>query len=134
MLYVTLFLCVIVSTFLLSRYIAAKTRLVEHDIDKAISRKLSKSPLNVEVLRLKEENGVLRNLLLDMVENEASGVKAAPQTQDQKNLLMSARLQRRREIFGEAIFALQQAGGSRGPATPSKSTAKPTQAETGRHP
>src|SRR5688572_4618683 len=107
MLYVVLFLCVIVSTFLFGRFIAAKTRLVEQDIEKTIARKMSKSPLNVELLRLKEENGVLRNLLIDMVENEASVAKAAPQTPDEKNRVMNARMHRRREIFGEAIFALQ---------------------------
>lgn len=110
MLYAALFLCVLVSTFLFGRFIAAKTRLVEKDIENTIARKISKSSLNVELLRLKEENGVLRNLLLDMVENEASVAKAAPQTPGQKNLAMSARTQRRREIFGEAIFALKQAG------------------------
>ncbi|KQS91247.1 hypothetical protein ASG42_11160 [Rhizobium sp. Leaf391] len=107
MLYVSLSLCVIVSTFLVGRFFAAKTRLVEKDIEDAIARKLSTSSLNVELLRLKEENGVMRNLLIDMVENEASVAQAAPQTPDQKNRAMNARTQRRREIFGEAVFALQ---------------------------
>ncbi len=65
-------LCVLISAFFIGRFFTAKARLVEKTIEETIERKLSKSPIHAELLRLREENGVMRNLLIDMVENEAS--------------------------------------------------------------
>lgn len=112
MLHLSLSLSIIICTFFVARFLAAKTRLVERDTDATIARKLKTSPINVELERLTEENGVLRNLLIDMVENEASVPRQTPDTTNEVNLAMKARMQRRREIFGEAVFNLQKAGKS----------------------
>jgi hypothetical protein len=86
--------------------LAAKTRLVEKAIDDAISRKLASSPVKNDLTRLSEENSVMRNLLIDMVENEGSvAIAMAP---DDAARAFNLRTQRRREIFGEAVFVLQQ--------------------------
>ena len=112
MLHLSLSLSIIICTFFVARFLAAKTRLVERDTDATIARKLKTSPINVELERLTEENGVLRNLLIDIVENEASVPRQTPDTTNEVNLAMKARMQRRREIFGEAVFNLQKAGKS----------------------
>lgn len=116
MLYVTISLCVIVCTFFIGRFFAAKTRLVEKDNDEAIIRKLSASPMNIELRRLREQNGVMRNLLIDMLENEGSVAPASTVTADDQARAMKARIERRREIFGEAVFALQQGGNNKSTA------------------
>jgi hypothetical protein len=113
MLYLSLSLSIIVCAFFVARFLAAKTRLVEKDIDATIARKLSTSPVSAEMRRLTEENGVLRNLLIDMVENEASVPRQTSETANEVKLAIEARTRRRREIFGEAVFTLQQAGKSR---------------------
>lgn len=112
MLYLSLSLSIIICTFFVARFFAAKTRYMENDIDATIARKLSTSPVSVEMRRLTEENGVLRNLLIDMVENEASVPRQTSKTANEVDLAMKARTERRREIFGEAVFTLQQAGKS----------------------
>jgi hypothetical protein len=111
MLFAAFSLSAIFCTFFIARFLAAKTRLIEKDIDAAIARKLSKSPLNLELARLKDENGVLRNLLIDMLENEGSVAAPVTTTPAQQDRAMKAKIQRRREIFGEAVFALQAGPG-----------------------
>lgn len=54
-----------------------------------------------------------RHLLIDMLENEGSVATAVIKTPAEQDRAMKARIQRRREIFGETIFALQQAGNAR---------------------
>ena len=110
MLYVSLSLCAVVCTFFIGRFFAAKTRLVEENIDAVITRKLSKSPVNLELLHLREQNGVLCNLLIDMLENESSVGPTLTRSRAEQDRAMKGRIQRRREIFGEAVFVLQQAG------------------------
>ena len=113
MLYLVPALCIVVCAFFIARYFAVKTRHVEKAIDETIARKLATSALNVELSRLKEENGVMRNLLIDMVENEGSVSAVGPaMSAAERTRVMNDRTQRRREIFGEAIFALQQTGKS----------------------
>lgn len=109
----SLSLSIIVCTFFVARFLAAKTRLVKKGIDATIARKLSTSPVSAEMRRLTEENGVLRNLLIDMVENEASVPQQTLETTNEVELALEARTRRRREIFGEAVFTLQQSGKSR---------------------
>jgi hypothetical protein len=116
MLYLCLALCAMFLTFFVGRFFSAKTRLVERTIDETIARKLSASPINIELARLKEENGVMRNLLIDMVENEASLAQATHMSEAEKARAMNSRALRRREIFGEAIFALQHMGDARNSA------------------
>jgi hypothetical protein len=115
MLYVSLSICAVVCTFFIGRFFAAKMRFVEKNIDAAITRKLSKSPVNLELLHLREQNGVLRNLLIDMLENEGSVAPALTKSPTEQDRVMKGRIQRRREIFGEAVFVLQQAGTAGGP-------------------
>lgn len=108
MFYLVICLCAVVGTFFFARYWSAKTRLVEKNITDVIARKHLTSKHSGELRRLREENGVMRNLLLDMVENETSvtaihdGMPAADKTR-----IMNARSQRRHEIFGEAMFILE---------------------------
>lgn len=108
MLYFALALCILTSAFFIGRFFATKTRLVEKSIDETIERKLSTSPIRAELLRLREENGVMRNLLIDMVENEASLAGAARMPEMERTRAENARSLRRREVFGEAILVLQQ--------------------------
>ena len=115
MLYVSLSVCAVVCTFFIGRFFAAKTRLVEENIDAVITRKLSKSPVNLELLHLREQNGVLRNLLIDMLENESSIGPTLTKSRAEQDRAMKGRIQRRREIFGEAVFVLQQASNARRP-------------------
>ncbi len=111
MLYLCLTFSIVVCTTFAVRFFAAKTRLVEKTIEETIARKLASSPLQVELVRLREENGVMRNLLIDMVENEASLAYATQMSEAEKTRAIEARTQRRREVFGEAIAALQKPGG-----------------------
>ena len=106
MLYLLPALFVIACAIYVGRYYVIKARLTQAVLDEAIARKLSTSPLNLEVMHLREQNMVMRNLLLDMVENEASFETNQPKTEQAR--AFSARIQRRREIFGEAVFVLQQ--------------------------
>ncbi|TBF40554.1 hypothetical protein [Rhizobium leguminosarum] len=108
MLYLCLAICAVFLTFAIGRYLSAKTRLVEKTIDETISRKLSASPIKTELSRLKEENGVMRNLLTDMVENEASLAQASYMSEADKARAIEARTTRRREIFGEALLVLRR--------------------------
>ncbi|EJC80654.1 hypothetical protein Rleg4DRAFT_2289 [Rhizobium leguminosarum bv. trifolii WSM2297] len=106
MLYLIPALFVITCAIFVGRYYAIKAGLAQTILDDAIARKLSTSPLNLEVMRLREQNAVMRNLLLDMVENEASVETDRPKTEQAR--AFSARTLRRREIFGEAVFVLEQ--------------------------
>lgn len=109
MFYITLACCVIACAVFIGRYFAARTRLVEKKIDDAVARSLLKSPIMIELRDLKELNGVMRNLLMDLVENEGPGQQSAARlTATDKKRLSSAREQRRREIYGEAVSILQQ--------------------------
>jgi len=109
MFYITLACCVIACAVFIGRYFAARTRLVEKKIDDAVARSLLKSPIMIELRDLKELNGVMRNLLMDLVENEGPGQQSAARlTATDKKRLSGAREQRRREIYGEAVFILQQ--------------------------
>ena len=109
----TLSLCAMVCTFFITRFFAVKTRLVEKNIDAAIVRKLSTAPVNVELDNLREQNLVMRNLLIDMLENEGTVALVATTTPAEQERAIKARIHRRREIFGEAVFALQQISSSR---------------------
>lgn len=108
MMNLVLTLCVLASTFFAGRFFAAKTRMVEQKIDETIERKLSSSPLNSELVRLREENNVMRNLLIDMVENEASLADTANMSENERSRARNARTLRRKEVFGEALLVLQQ--------------------------
>ncbi|MGB8286577.1 hypothetical protein ELI48_11530 [Rhizobium ruizarguesonis] len=110
MLYLCLAVCAMFLTFSFGRYLSARTRLVEKTIDETITRKLSASPIKIELARLKEENGVMRNLLTDMVENEASLAQASHMSEADRARAIDSRTARRREIFGEALLVLRRPG------------------------
>ncbi len=101
-------LCAVVVTFSIARYFVAKSRLVDTKLDEIISQKLSQSEYVRELSRLREENGVMRNLLIDMVENEALPTDTAKMSEPERTRVMKARIQRRREVFGEALLTLKQ--------------------------
>jgi len=97
------------------RYIAAKTRLAEKSIDEAIAKRLYASPLMSELRDLRELNGVMRNLLMDLVEAEdikpqspSSRVSA-----NERKRLYSIREERRREIYAETLVLLRHANVAR---------------------
>lgn len=64
-------------TFFVARFFAVKTRLIEKCSDTAMVRKLSTSREHVELNRLREQNSVMRNLLIDTLEKENSAAAAA---------------------------------------------------------
>jgi len=120
MLYLCLALCTMFLTFSVGRYLSARTRLVEKTIDETIARKLSESPIKIGLARMKEENGVMRNLLIDMVENETSLSQTTHMSKVDKARAENSRRLRRREIFGEAIFTLQRTQNTQSTAPYSK--------------
>jgi hypothetical protein len=107
MFYLALGLCAFVCTVALVRFLHARTRLSEQDMEALIGRKLRTSNFAKQLNHLQEENAVMRNLLKDFVENEASVAVISRQTPlVDKSRLLKARELRRREIFGEAIHLL----------------------------
>ncbi|WP_332303181.1 hypothetical protein [Rhizobium sp. GR12] len=109
MIYILFALCALVTTFFACRYYAARTLLVEHDIDKAIARKFASSGKAIELAKLREENAVIRNLLLDLLENEAAfPVQQATVSKDDLFRMKATRIQRYREILAESRYVLQQ--------------------------
>ena len=108
MFYLVLGLCAVIVTFFVAQYFAAKTRLVEKAINETIARKLLTSKHSTELNRLREENTVMRNLLMDMLENEASLATANRNiSSSEKQRIAGSIAQRRREIFAEAMFTLR---------------------------
>lgn len=109
MFYIVLSLCAVALTFFAARYLAHKARLVENNINEVVARKLLDGQHIEELSRLREDVGVTRNLLLDMVENEASLVGITEKTPaDERTRRVNARTRRRRELFGEALAILQK--------------------------
>ncbi|WP_413708813.1 hypothetical protein [Rhizobium sp. Rhizsp82] len=105
---------------LAARYLLAKTRLTEKSIDAAIARRLHTSPVLSEMRELRELNGVMRNILADLVENEELAVRRpddhrSPAT---RTRLVAMREARRREIYGEAILLLRQTARTRTAESP----------------
>jgi hypothetical protein len=100
--------CVTVCAVLFGRLLLAKARLAEKSIDDAILRRMQRSPALVEMNQLRETNGVLRNLLIDFVENESHTPLGTMDLSDaDARRLFIDRQSRRREIFGEALHALK---------------------------
>ncbi|WCJ64993.1 hypothetical protein [Agrobacterium tumefaciens] len=109
MIYIIFALCALVATFFACRYFAAKTLLVEQEIDKAIARRFLSSEKALELAKLREENAVIRNLLLDLLENEADfPVQPATVSKDDLRRMSVAKIQRYREILAESRHLLQQ--------------------------
>jgi len=109
MLYVLIAMSAIVASFFVCRYYAAKTRLVEKDIEKAIARRAATSDKVVELARIREENAVMRNLLLDLLENETSlPISHTAAAHDDLVRLKISKIQRYREIIAESQHFLRR--------------------------
>ncbi len=111
MLAVIVSVCASICAIVCIRFYALKTRLTEKSIDEAIARRLQASPLMAEVRDLRELNGVMRNLLVDIVEAEDMKPQSAigEISQQERKRLISIRETRRREIYAEALVVLRQA-------------------------
>jgi hypothetical protein len=94
---------------LAARWLMAKVRLTERSIDEVIARRLRSSPAMAEMRDLRELNGVMRNLLTDMVENEglASSRTDGELAPAERKRLLASRDARRREIYAEASVLLR---------------------------
>ena len=103
--------CVIAATIALVHYLTTKTRLAEKMIDQAIGRRLSSTPVMTELVKTREENAVMRNLLIDLVENETStAARMVGATPADQRRHASLRVQRYKEILSEAAYVVQRSG------------------------
>ena len=113
MLYVIVAICALVITFYVCRYYATKTLPLEQDIEKAIARKFATSSKAIELAKLQEENAVMRNLLLDLLENEAAlPIQRASVSQDDLVRMKTVKIQRYREILAESQHVLRHRNAS----------------------
>lgn len=109
MLILVLAACAVVVTFAAVGLLAAKKRLVEHEIEEIVARKLasSREALTVEVLDLREANGVMRNLLIDIAENEATAKAVNDVPAEVLTRITENRLARRRGLLAEVDAVLR---------------------------
>jgi hypothetical protein len=109
MIYILFAVCVIAATLAFCRYYASKTRLVEKEIEKVIARKFASSDQAIMIAKLRDDNAVMRNLLLDLVENEAVlPTSQPPATSAVWTQVRDAKMQRYREILAENVHVLQR--------------------------
>ena len=109
MLVLVLAACAVVFTFAAVALLAAKKRLVEHEIDEIVARKLAsgREALTVELLDMREANGVMRNLLIDIAENEATAKAVNDVPAEVLTRITENRLARRRELLAEVDAVLR---------------------------
>ena len=102
--------CAILITISLMEFLGARKRLIDQQLGEIISRKLRsrKDALSVEILNLREANSVMRNLLMDIAENEASANHVTERTPEEIGTrLLSGRIVRRRELVAEVDAVLR---------------------------
>lgn len=101
--------CAVALTFAAVGLLAAKKRLVEQQITEIVERKLasSRDALTVEVLDLREANGVMRNLLMDIAENEATATVVNDVPAEVLTRITENRIVRRRELLAEVDAVLR---------------------------
>jgi hypothetical protein len=99
-------LALIVAAFAICRYYWSKTRLVEKEIEKVIARKFASGEHGVMIAKLREDNAIMRNLLLDLVENEAVSTPTAFSAD--RAQVRDSKIQRYREILAETVSFLQR--------------------------
>jgi hypothetical protein len=101
--------CAVALTFAAISLMAAKRRLVDHEIDAVIARKLEtrRDAMAEEVLDLREANGVMRNLLMDIAENEATANIVHDLPEQVTTRIASTRVARRRELLAETEAVLR---------------------------
>lgn len=104
MIYVVLGIVVLIVAFAACRHLASRVHLADNDLLEA--RELLEDLRADEIDHLKEENAVMRNLLLDFVENEASLANISCPME--RSLRGRSRIARRRELFGEAVVFLDK--------------------------
>lgn len=109
MLFVVFGACAVALTFAAISLMAAKRRLVDHEIEAVIAKKLStrRDALTQEVLDLREANGVMRNLLMDIAENEATANIVNDLPEPVTTRIASTRVARRRELLAETEAVLK---------------------------
>ncbi|MDB5551951.1 MAG: uncharacterized protein JWL86_1935 [Rhizobium sp.] len=101
--------CAVALTFAAINLMAAKKRLVDHEIDQVIAEKLvtQRDAMTVELLDLRETNGVMRNLLMDIAENEATAKVVNDLPEDVMTRIATNRAARRRELLAEVDAVLR---------------------------
>jgi hypothetical protein len=109
MLHVVLVGCAVVLTFAAVGLMAAQRRLVEQQITEIVARKLacSREALVVELGDLREENSVMRNLLMDIAENEATAKVGSDLPEHVTTRIAENRLARRSALLGEVEMVLR---------------------------
>lgn len=100
--------CAVALTFAAINLMAAKKRLVDHEIDQVIARKLAtqRDSMAVEILDLGEANGVMRNLLIDIAENEATTDALTDLPEEVMTRIVADRKARRRDLLAEVDAVL----------------------------
>jgi hypothetical protein len=100
---------IIVLTFAAVSLLAAKKRLVEQQIDEIVARKLAsgRDAMTAQILDLGEANNVMRNLLIDIAENEATADVHADLPEDVMTRIVADRAARRRELLAEVDAVLR---------------------------
>lgn len=106
MLYTLLGLCVLFGVAALCRFLTAISSREGSDTSKLEAFRMLSEFSAEDVQHLKEENAVMRNLLLDMVENEASLFEVTDPAERSRR--SKCRIARRRELFGEAVMVLDK--------------------------
>ncbi|MGV3552438.1 hypothetical protein [Rhizobium sp.] len=101
--------CAVALTFAAISLMAAKKRLVDHEIDQLIARKLAtqRDAMTVQILDLNEANGVMRNLLIDIAENEATDDLRSDLPADVMTRIVADRTARRQELLAEVDAVLR---------------------------
>lgn len=109
MLFFILGACAVALTVAAISLIAAQKRLAEQRIEEIVARKLatSRDDLASEVMDLREENGVMRNLLMDIAENEATAKVVNDLPEQVLTRISSNRIARRRELLAEVDAVLR---------------------------
>lgn len=104
MLYIVL--CSIAVTAINVCYLVRKHRMLDIEVRKGVEHRLSASAPMVELAELREERQVMRNLLRDILDNEALIRHAASMPDDERVMLIQYRKARRFELFGETLAVL----------------------------
>ena len=109
MLLFVLVACAVALTLAAINLMLAKKRLVDHEIEQVIARKLAtqRDAMTVEILDLTEANAVMRNLLIDIAENEATADVHTDLPEDVMTRIVADRTARRRELLAEVDAVLR---------------------------
>ena len=101
-----LVLCSVTLTAINVCYLIRKHRMLDVEIQKGVEQRLSTSAPLIELSELREERIVMRNLLQDILENEALIRHSTAMPDDERVMLIKYRKDRRLELFGETLAVL----------------------------